>query len=756
MGEALKEFAEILLMSDVEAARMLMEAKINELRSDITKSLEDVDIQILSLNESDFLDVEYPSTFTSTHVNRIFAFADDARLHDDAIRILRRFPLIVLAFAKFGMEIQPVKTVVLLLKMNELKESDGAEAQRLVRIRELANANKIRLVTGDGCVTMGAPVGTDEYISEYLTKKGDTICHELDALMKLCRGTPGKNILWNDKRLIHSQVAVTLLVKCFNAQPIYLMRVLESRHTNLLALRIDAKVDEVFSAIADRPALDEISKLIRGVSVARGGFGCTRLAGHFSQTQHAMSICTAYHYLQEKMPHFHREVFQHCHEHEFRANIHIGIDPLEDVRDGEGRVLPANAAWAKVHLANGTFSKLLETFRLDKATIEVKSEILVNAYDKAELISKKQAREDGDEEEVQEVQRSDYETNIKCLREASKHTHLLKIQVLLACFEASNRYNDNQRIKLKGVHVLSQVVQPTGQILYWSGGKYGLFRLSNVFRGILRARLAILDDNLEFHGNNCVGHSGLCKYIHGESEDWPMLHYLSCSKIAAYQWHQRHNRIRDAIIAFLRLCPSVTLVLWEPLFGSDEALINTRGSERASDIPVKYDDNGYRIRGRPPNAENMVHADGSVKVKKEDGSESVIFFDVGVTVSARARNLRLPHVTAEDCPSVNPDTASRMRVIEYKKQTQYSEDKVGAPLARLPKLVIFACDHTGHIHADSMKFLTDMSKGEVSVKSLLHKFSRIFNFALGDISHNADKLRYGSFSYRHEGSRVGL
>ena len=235
-----------------------------------------------------------------------------------------------------------------------------------------------------------------------------------------------------------------------------------------------------------------------------------------------------------------------------------------------------------------------------------------------------------------------------------------------------------------------------------------------------------------------------------------MLHYLSCSKIAAYQWHQRHNRIRDAIIAFLRLCPSVTLVLWEPLFGSDEALINTRGSERASDIPVKYDDNGYRIRGRPPNAENMVHADGSVKVKKEDGSESVIFFDVGVTVSARARNLRLPHVTAEDCPSVNPDTASRMRVIEYKKQTQYSEDKVGAPLARLPKLVIFACDHTGHIHADSMKFLTDMSKGEVSVKSLLHKFSRIFNFALGDISHNADKLRYGSFSYRHEGSRVGL
>ena len=37
------------------------------------------------------------------------------------------------------------------------------------------------------------------------------------------------------------------------------------------------------------------------------------------------------------------------------------------------------------------------------------------------------------------------------------------------------------------------------------------------------------------------------------------------------------------------------------------------------------------------------------------------FFDVGVTVSARARNLHLPNVTAEDCPSVNPDTASRMR-----------------------------------------------------------------------------------------------
>ena len=117
----------------------------------------------------------------------------------------------------------------------------------------------------------------------------------------------------------------------------------------------------------------------------------------------------------------------------------------------------------------------------------------------------------------------------------------------------------------------------------------------------------------------------------------PMLHYLSCCKMAAYQWHQRHNRIRDAILAFLRLCPSVTQVLWEPLFGSDEALINTRGWERASDIPVRYDDNGNMISGRPPNPENMVHADGSVTVKKGDGSESVIFFDVGVTVSARAR-----------------------------------------------------------------------------------------------------------------------
>ena len=125
-------------------------------------------------------------------------------------------------------------------------------------------------------------------------------------------------------------------------------------------------------------------------------------------------------------------------------------------------------------------------------------------------------------------------------------------------------------------------------------------------------------------------------------------------------------------------------------------------------------------------------------------------------MSARARNLHLPNVTAEDCPSLNPDTASRIRVIEHKMRAQYSEGNVGAPLARLPRLVIFACDHTGHIHPDSMKFLKDMSKGEVSVNAFLHQVSFISNFAVGDISHAADKLRYSSFSYRHEGSQVGL
>jgi len=55
-----------------------------------------------------------------------------------------------------------------------------------------------------------------------------------------------------------------------------------------------------------------------------------------------------------------------------------------------------------------------------------------------------------------------------------------------------------------------------------------------------------------------------------------------------------------------------------------------------------------------------------------------------------------------------------------------------------------------------MKFLKDMSTDEVSVTRLLQKFSIISNFALGDISHTVDKLRYSSFSYRHEGSQMGL
>ena len=64
--------------------------------------------------------------------------------------------------------------------------------------------------------------------------------------------------------------------------------------------------------------------------------------------------------------------------------------------------------------------------------------------------------------EAQEVESQlDFETT-KLIKQA----HLLKTQTLAVCFEASNRSNDTNRNKLKGVHVMNHVVQG----LNWYGG----------------------------------------------------------------------------------------------------------------------------------------------------------------------------------------------------------------------------------------------------------------------------------------------
>ena len=87
------------------------------------------------------------------------------------------------------------------------------------------------------------------------------------------------------------------------------------------------------------------------------------------------------------------------------------------------------------------------------------SDIVVSGYRIAEYTSKNHRSEDGEKDEVES--QLDFETT-KLIKQA----HLLKTQTLAVCFEASNRSNDTNRNKLKGVHVMNHVVQG----LNWYGG----------------------------------------------------------------------------------------------------------------------------------------------------------------------------------------------------------------------------------------------------------------------------------------------
>ena len=90
------------------------------------------------------------------------------------------------------------------------------------------------------------------------------------------------------------------------------------------------------------------------------------------------------------------------------------------------------------------------------------SDIVVSTYRIAEYTRKNHGCKDGEKEEIQEVESQlDFETT-KLIKQA----HLLKTQTLAVCFEASNRYNDTNRNKLKDVHVMNHAVQG----LSWSRG----------------------------------------------------------------------------------------------------------------------------------------------------------------------------------------------------------------------------------------------------------------------------------------------
>ena len=165
-------------------------------------------------------------------------YADDFTLFGNPSFLIENFNIIVEEFAKVGLEVQPSKMKLLLTKNSitpvELEQLKSlAVSKDLVCISkekvigsdgiEIENEVKKCIITKEGVIIMGCPVGTDSYILKELDrirKEFDEECSALENLVCPVDST---------YKALHPQVALALLTKCLNTKLIYDLRTIEPR-----------------------------------------------------------------------------------------------------------------------------------------------------------------------------------------------------------------------------------------------------------------------------------------------------------------------------------------------------------------------------------------------------------------------------------------------------------------------------------------------------------------------------------------------
>ena len=75
---------------------------------------------------------------------------------------------------------------------------------------------------------MGAPVGSDSYITDQLDLKISELSETIDRFCYLVDRTDFNNInpALTDQRVLHSQIAWAILSFCINAQGVYIVRMI--------------------------------------------------------------------------------------------------------------------------------------------------------------------------------------------------------------------------------------------------------------------------------------------------------------------------------------------------------------------------------------------------------------------------------------------------------------------------------------------------------------------------------------------------
>ena len=723
-------------------------------------------------------------------------YADDFTLFGNPSFLIENFNIIVEEFAKVGLEVQPSKMKLLLTKNSitpvELEQLKSlAVSKDLVCISkekvigsdgiEIENEVKKCIITKEGVIIMGCPVGTDFYILKELDrirKEFDEECSALENLICPVDST---------YKALHPQVALALLTKCLNTKLIYDLRTIEPRLLESFTDHVDKKMDHLLAKIIQLNSIDQTSMIIRGLSYKFGGLGCQRIHGHVSKTQYALSLfnvflhCSKNHERPNPMFRYFRQKYQRCFDPTDDMRSCFSIEHFSydsDVQVDNGILSDHYQYWVAKNRSG--FKPLFDSIHiLDEVNEGETDEVLIQkSISRQELIMKQAwSKAWGDLSTDQQGKILHMRFGNPTQVPDSLHTEamfdkLLKKHVMFCAYNNSN----DEVNRMKGLNILALLSKQARSTIQWRGGKWNHIKMAGVFKHTLRQWLGITDIYYvasDSHSLACVG----CNYSF-EKEDL-ILHEQRCNRVVGKNSrYWRHDQVEDVL---LKICKEVGFqVENQPLYGhgvmpnsdsqgsekssiadSESEVVNEHGRESEMDddsevnsavnntqtgsvsnptqtsdskeVDKKVIKGGGDVdkRGRPKNPPGFVHADG--KLTKNDKS---VFFDVTSHVIANDINIKESNriMIIDDL-----DFGFNLR-IDAKLKEQYNLEKLNGSRDSLDHLEVITFDQNGYFDSRSMKWLEKLTD-RYTVNKFLNRISYTFAYALGAVCYAAELRR---------------
>ena len=773
MNRALEKIDKICQMDDSKIDEILSCTNIREMETMLESSL------------IEFILSDKPES------KKPIAFADDSHITGSYKSILKRLPLIKMAFKSYGLLVNTNKSEILVTsKLSEEKMDD------IIVLSEHHNI-LVDNISDEGCIIMGAPVGSDSYITDQLDLKISELSETIDRFCYLVDRTDFNNInpALTDQRVLHSQIAWAILSFCINAQGVYIVRMIRPDLSRQYAIKYDHLIDKAIACLVNCNDLSPISNALRDFGIKNGGLGMHNYSNGFDKTQYALSVVLSNNFLNKSPDHqFLLAKFNATHQKDFVSGFGFATNTAEiiegHVKDDKGNEVKIFTRdfnrWFERIIHEGTFTDIFKSLLIDDS--ETKRKILElafkGAYSKGICLMNDYSCEDATD-------------NSLALRNDLLCTKMLKKQLILGCFEASfnkliistkNKDHDLdlwRNLVAMGCHIRNILEANSGQIFYWNGGYHGHITISNEFRHILRNRLSILE-NLSHADISPLCCQDNCKYKHTEHSYPYSLHLLaSCHNAGIGANVKRHSDIKLAIGQWFSKCPRIRKVSYETLYGGCKGEPNVMNHPISGTLPK-----GYKK--------------ADICLELQDGS--LKFIDLGITSQAisprctylnsnfknpllninyasttwvrleKEKNTYISNsIAMEKKGGSLSDPANGLSVKEKKDGSLSDPTKVGIfvgfsvndpdpelDLNKVPKLHMFAMDYSGRINDDiddgttegflwrdrdpevffdsysTRKWMCDIAGKDFNIKPLLAKVSKEVNICVGRILHKAD------------------